>query len=81
MDEKAPARTLINLHSGAKSHPIGTIKPTSIIKHPRYIITSARSEKIKVAIGAKIENPPKVNADTAIVELIANIEAVIESLV
>ena len=76
IDEKTPARKVISLHNGAIIHPIGIIQPISIIIQPRYIIISAKKEKIMVVIGARIENPPKVAVETASVELIANTDAI-----
>ena len=75
IDENTPARNVISLQRGVISHPIGISQPTRIITHPRYMIISARKEKIIVAIGAIMEKPPNATVETASVELIANTDA------
>ena len=76
IDENAPARTVRIFVSGETNHPKGISQPMSTIMHPTYIIISAKIENIRVAMGAKIENPSKVKVDTKIVELIANTDVI-----
>ena len=52
--------------------PSGTSHPTSIITHPRYMITSTKTENINVVNGAITENPSKVLVEIISVALIAN---------
>ena len=52
--------------------PSGTSHPTSIITHPRYMITSTKTENINVVNGAIMENPSKVPVEIISVALIAN---------
>ena len=75
IDENSPARNFISKHSGFSSIPTGKIQPMSMSIQPKYIISSAKIEKIMVAMGASIEIPPKLNTETKIVALIANTDA------
>ena len=50
------------------------------IMQPRYIIISARREKIIVVKGARTEKPPKDEVETARVALMAKTDAIIASI-
>ena len=67
--------------NGITVNPIGKSHPIRIIIPPIYIIISAIIEKTSVAMGATIENPPKLKVVIAIVELIANMEDKIDNFI
>ena len=71
---------MVAFDKGIKSLPTGINQPIAMVMHPRYIIASARREKMSVDIIPIIEMPPKVNVENKSVAPIAKTDDNIPSV-